>query len=128
MAVVAPSSQSRAGLIPRCPGSTCPGALQWFFLFVAWIWRLISVDADILRSYDLGCFGKASVLFALLPASARVPCEACVDVPNGLGGEAVVSVGPALLRLAGHPGSAAWTSPLAPLLEFAVERVDLLGG
>jgi hypothetical protein len=51
-----------------------------------------------------------------------------VDVPNEFRGEAVVPVGPAPLRLAGHPRSAAWTSPLTPLFEFAVERVDLLGG
>jgi type VI protein secretion system component VasK len=44
--------------------------MLWFFLFVAWIWVLISVYADIFRSEDLSGWGKAFwVLFALvLPA------------------------------------------------------------
>jgi type VI protein secretion system component VasK len=44
--------------------------MLWFFLFVAWIWVLISVYADIFRSDDLSGWGKAFwVLFALtLPA------------------------------------------------------------
>ena len=44
--------------------------MLWFFLFVAWIWVLISVYADIFRSDDLSGWGKALwVLFALvLPA------------------------------------------------------------
>jgi len=38
-----------------------------FFLFVAWIWLLISVYADVFRSDDLGGFAKAMwVLFVLL--------------------------------------------------------------
>lgn len=38
-----------------------------FFLFVAWIWLLISVYADVFRSDDLGGLGKAFwVLFVLL--------------------------------------------------------------
>jgi hypothetical protein len=45
-------------------------SMLWFFLFVAWIWVLISVYADIFRSDDLSGWGKAFwVLFALvLPA------------------------------------------------------------
>jgi hypothetical protein len=39
----------------------------WFFLFVAWIWLLISVYADVFRSDDLGGVGKAFwVLFVLV--------------------------------------------------------------
>jgi hypothetical protein len=39
----------------------------WFFLFIAWIWLLISVYADVFRSDDLGGLGKAVwVLFVLL--------------------------------------------------------------
>lgn len=39
----------------------------WFFLFVAWIWLLISVYADVFRSDDLGGLGKAFwVLFVLV--------------------------------------------------------------
>jgi type VI protein secretion system component VasK len=41
--------------------------MLWFFLFVAWIWLLISVYADVFRSEDLGGWGKAFwVLFVLL--------------------------------------------------------------
>ena len=39
----------------------------WFFLFVAWLWLLISVYADVFRSDDLGGLGKALwVLFVLV--------------------------------------------------------------
>lgn len=42
-------------------------AMLWFFLFVAWIWLLISVYADVFRSDDLGGLGKAFwVLFVLV--------------------------------------------------------------
>jgi ABC-type multidrug transport system fused ATPase/permease subunit len=42
-------------------------AMLWFFLFVAWIWLLISIYADIFRSDDLGGGGKTLwVLFVLL--------------------------------------------------------------
>jgi hypothetical protein len=41
--------------------------MSWFFLFVAWIWLLISVYADVFRSDDLGGWGKAFwVLFVLV--------------------------------------------------------------
>lgn len=41
--------------------------MLWFFLFVAWIWLLISVYADVFRSDDLGGWSKAFwVLFVLL--------------------------------------------------------------
>jgi type VI protein secretion system component VasK len=41
--------------------------MLWFFLFVAWIWLLISVYADVFRSDDLGGWGKAFwVLFVLM--------------------------------------------------------------
>ena len=33
--------------------------MLWFFLFIAWIWLLISVIADIFRSRDLSGWGKA---------------------------------------------------------------------
>jgi hypothetical protein len=38
--------------------------MLWFFLFVAWIWLVISVFIDIFRSDDLSGWGKA--LWALL--------------------------------------------------------------
>jgi hypothetical protein len=39
----------------------------WFFLFVAWIWLLISVYADVFRSEDLGGVAKAAwVVFVLV--------------------------------------------------------------
>jgi type VI protein secretion system component VasK len=43
--------------------------MLWFFLFVAWIWLLISVYADVFRSGDLGGWSKASwvLLVLLLP-------------------------------------------------------------
>jgi hypothetical protein len=42
-------------------------AMLWFFLFIVWIWLLISVYADIFRSEDLGGWGKALwVLFVFL--------------------------------------------------------------
>ena len=41
--------------------------MLWFFLFIAWIWLLISVYADVFRSDDLSGFAKAFwVLFVLL--------------------------------------------------------------
>ena len=41
--------------------------MLWFFLFVAWIWLLISVYSDVFRSEDLSGFAKAIwVLFVLL--------------------------------------------------------------
>lgn len=41
--------------------------MLWFFLFVAWIWLLISVYADVFRSHDLSGWGKALwVLFVLV--------------------------------------------------------------
>jgi type VI protein secretion system component VasK len=41
--------------------------MLWFFLFVAWIWLLISVYSDVFRSDDLSGFAKAFwVLFVLL--------------------------------------------------------------
>jgi len=41
--------------------------MLWFFLFVAWLWLLISVYADVFRSDDLGGLGKALwVLFVLV--------------------------------------------------------------
>jgi hypothetical protein len=33
--------------------------MLWFFLFVIWIWLLISVIADIFRSHDLSGWAKA---------------------------------------------------------------------
>lgn len=42
-------------------------SMLWFFLFVAWIWLLISVYADIFRSHDLSGVAKAAwVVFVLL--------------------------------------------------------------
>jgi lysylphosphatidylglycerol synthetase-like protein (DUF2156 family) len=39
----------------------------WFFLFIAWIWLLIAIYADIFRSDDMGGWGKAFwVLFVLV--------------------------------------------------------------
>ena len=38
--------------------------MLWFFLFVAWIWLVISVFVDIFRSDDLSGWGKA--LWALV--------------------------------------------------------------
>lgn len=41
--------------------------MLWFFLFVAWIWLLISVYSDVFRSDDLGGVAKALwVVFVLL--------------------------------------------------------------
>jgi IS5 family transposase len=41
--------------------------MLWFFLFVAWIWLLISVYADVFRSEDLGGVAKAAwVVFVLV--------------------------------------------------------------
>jgi lysylphosphatidylglycerol synthetase-like protein (DUF2156 family) len=42
-------------------------SMLWFFLFVVWIWLLISVYADIFRSHDLSGVAKAAwVVFVLL--------------------------------------------------------------
>jgi hypothetical protein len=39
-------------------------SMLWFFLFIVWIWLLISVYADIFRSPDLG--GPAKALWVVL--------------------------------------------------------------
>ncbi|WP_129663810.1 SHOCT domain-containing protein [Phytoactinopolyspora endophytica] len=41
----------------------------WFFLFVAWIWLLISVVADVFRSSDLSGWAKAlwTLLVVVVP-------------------------------------------------------------
>ena len=42
-------------------------SMLWFFLFIAWIWLLISVYADVFRSKDLGGVAKAFwVIFVLV--------------------------------------------------------------
>lgn len=42
-------------------------SMLWFFLFIAWIWVLISVISDIFRSKDMGGFAKAFwVLFVIV--------------------------------------------------------------
>ena len=42
-------------------------AMFWFFLWIAWIWLVISVFIDIFRSHDLGGLAKALwALFVLL--------------------------------------------------------------
>jgi hypothetical protein len=42
-------------------------SMMWFFLWVAWIWVLISVVADIFRNGDLGGFAKALwVIFVII--------------------------------------------------------------
>ena len=44
--------------------------MLWFFFFVAWIWLLITLVADIFRSHDLSGWGKA--LWTLLIVSLPV--------------------------------------------------------
>ncbi|MCH8983234.1 MAG: SHOCT domain-containing protein [Acidobacteria bacterium] len=40
--------------------------MLWFFLFITWIWLLISIFGDIFRS-DMGGFGKATwVIFVII--------------------------------------------------------------
>jgi signal transduction histidine kinase len=42
--------------------------MLWFFLFIAWIWLLISLIADIFRSRDLSGWLKALwILFIIVP-------------------------------------------------------------
>jgi predicted membrane channel-forming protein YqfA (hemolysin III family) len=42
-------------------------ALLWFFVFIAWIWTVVSVIGDVFRSDDLGGGGKAMwVLFIII--------------------------------------------------------------
>jgi len=40
--------------------------LLWFFLFVIWIWLLISILADIFRSHDMSGWAKAGWLAFLI--------------------------------------------------------------
>jgi predicted membrane channel-forming protein YqfA (hemolysin III family) len=41
--------------------------MLWFFLFIAWIWLLISIVTDIFRSDDLSGFAKALwILFVII--------------------------------------------------------------
>lgn len=41
----------------------------WFFLFIAWIWVVIVVIADVFRSHDLNGWGKAAwtIFIILIP-------------------------------------------------------------
>jgi len=43
--------------------------MLWFFLFVVWIWLLITIFSDLFRSDDLSGWGKAGwvVLLVVLP-------------------------------------------------------------
>lgn len=42
-------------------------AMFWFFLYIAWIWTVVSVIADVFRSDDLGGGAKALwVLFVIV--------------------------------------------------------------
>mgnify|MGYP001551450355 CR=1 FL=1 len=44
-------------------------AMLWFFLFIAWIWVIIVVIADVFRSDDLNGWGKAlwTIFIILIP-------------------------------------------------------------
>jgi hypothetical protein len=44
-------------------------AMLWFFLFIAWIWVVISVLVDVFRSDDLSGWGKAlwAIFIIVLP-------------------------------------------------------------
>jgi hypothetical protein len=44
-------------------------AMLWLFLWIAWIWLLVSVLFDIFRSHDLGGWGKAlwALFVVILP-------------------------------------------------------------
>jgi hypothetical protein len=44
-------------------------SMLWFFLFILWIWLLITIFADVFRSDDLSGWGKAgwAVLLIVLP-------------------------------------------------------------
>jgi hypothetical protein len=44
-------------------------AMLWFFIWIAWIWLLVSVLFDIFRSHDLGGWGKAlwAIFVVLVP-------------------------------------------------------------
>ena len=42
-------------------------SMLWFFMFIIWIWLLITIFIDIFRSEDLGGFAKAMwVLFVII--------------------------------------------------------------
>ena len=41
-------------------------SMLWFFLFVVWIWLLITVFAHIFKSHDLSGWGKALWLLVVL--------------------------------------------------------------
>ena len=44
-------------------------SMLWFFLFIAWIWVVIVVIADVFRSQDLSGWGKAgwTIFIILIP-------------------------------------------------------------
>jgi hypothetical protein len=44
-------------------------AMLWFFIWIAWIWLLVSVLFDIFRSEDLGGWGKGlwAIFVVLIP-------------------------------------------------------------
>ena len=41
-------------------------SMLWFFIFLVWIWVLISVITDIFRSRDMGGFAKAIWVLAVM--------------------------------------------------------------
>jgi len=41
-------------------------SILWFFLFVLWIWLLITIFADIIRTKDLSGWGKALWTIAII--------------------------------------------------------------
>jgi hypothetical protein len=44
-------------------------SMLWFFMFVIWIWMIIAIFSDVLRSEDLSGWGKAiwSIFIIFLP-------------------------------------------------------------
>ncbi|MGI9585506.1 MAG: SHOCT domain-containing protein [Acidimicrobiia bacterium] len=41
-------------------------SMLWFFMFVIWIWLLITIFVDIFRSHDMGGWAKAGWVFFII--------------------------------------------------------------
>jgi hypothetical protein len=95
-------------------------AMLWFFLWVAWIWLVISVFIDIFRSHDLGGFAKAFwALFVLLVPFLGVFIYLIVRGEGMQERSAVASHDEAMrLYLSGMDGGSSDADELAKLAEL----------
>jgi len=116
--------------------------MLWFFLFVAWIWLLVVIFADVFRSDDLSGWGKAlwvlfvvflpflGVLIYLIARGGKMHDRAAKDAAAQAKAQQEY-----IRRVAGSGGSADELSKLADLKdkgvitdeEFEAQKAKILG-